>query len=100
MGGEKKAERRTQSIPLLLTKSEVQRLDSVRFATRFNGRGEAIRRLCQAGMDAVTAAPLGEARALLGFQAKPISSREPPLDPHRPSLDPHRPSTDPSAARS
>jgi hypothetical protein len=44
------AERRTERIPLLMTPSEVKALDDWAFANRIRSRGEAIRRLIEAGL--------------------------------------------------
>jgi hypothetical protein len=46
------AERRTERIPLLMTPSELKALDDWAFANRIRSRGEAIRRLIEAGLNA------------------------------------------------
>src|ERR1051325_11645669 len=46
------AERRTERVPLLMTPSEVKALDDWAFANRIRSRGEAIRRLMEAGLSA------------------------------------------------
>jgi hypothetical protein len=52
------AERRTERIPLLMTPSEVQALDDWAFANRIRSRGEAIRRLIEAGLKADDKIPI------------------------------------------
>jgi hypothetical protein len=42
---------RNQRVPLLLTSSELQRLDDWMFAQRIRSRGEAIRRLMEIGFE-------------------------------------------------
>ena len=52
MAGE---ERKTIRIPVLMTPSELSALDDWAFANRVRSRGEAIRRLVQAGMKSLDA---------------------------------------------
>ena len=52
MAGE---ERKTIRIPVLMTPSELSALDDWAFANRVRSRGEAIRRLVQAGMKSLGA---------------------------------------------
>jgi|SRR5436305_4173201 hypothetical protein len=66
------AERRTERIPLLMTPSEVKALDDWAFANRIRGRGEAIRRLIEAGLGKPKATPSGGTGS--GSAKKPAGS--------------------------
>jgi hypothetical protein len=83
MAGE--TERRTERIPLLMTPSEVKALDDWAFANRIRSRGEAIRRLIEAGLGARDfPAPSGSGdpdpttRSKLGPSRVPRAKKPPP----------------------
>lgn len=48
---------RTERVPIMMSKEEVEALDDWRFANRVNGRSEAIRRLVQIGLQTESKAP-------------------------------------------
>ena len=50
-------ERKTIRIPVLMTPSELSALDDWAFANRVRSRGEAIRRLIEAGIKALDSKP-------------------------------------------
>lgn len=53
---ESRAERKTERIPVLMSPGDVKKIDEVRFATRAHSRAEAIRRLIQKGIEAISLA--------------------------------------------